>query len=195
MNRGTIGIAGGSTAKWLAACAALAWVTIAAPAAASERKYMFAIDEIRGASDVPERVSREIRTRLGGAIEGHDRLLDELPAEAPDPKTEPERFERFMRARNMRAYNVHMEVTSYRAEVSEQPDPDPGHVVTVHIGLRLFGEGIPKPTMDFSGDGSATVQVPTGRRVRSRDRAHAHQTAIRMAVSEAIETSLRELDR
>jgi hypothetical protein len=64
----------------------------------------------------------------------------------------------------------------------------------VHVGLRMFGEGIPKRTMDFSGDGSATVQVPAGRRVRDQDRAHAHRTAIQMAVSEAIATSMRELD-
>jgi hypothetical protein len=195
MNSGKIGISGTLSSKAMAALAGVALLLLAAPASAQrERTYMFSIAEIRAASEVPGAVSREIRTRLASAIDAHARLLTELPADAPDPRTEPDRFERYMKAKNLRAFNVHMEVTSYRAEVAEQPDPDPGHMITVHIGLRLFGEGIPKRTMDFSGDGSATVQVPAGRRVRDRDRAHAHQTAIRMAVSEAIETSLREIE-
>lgn len=166
------------------------------PAAAdseSDTRYYFEVDEIQAGSDVPAEVRGAIRTRLAGAIDGHDRLLSELPDGAPDPDEDPEAFEAFADQADLRAYEVHAEVTSYRAEVDEHPD-GPGHVVTVHVGLRLFGEGIPRPTMDFSGDGSATAQVPTGRRVRDADRDYAHASAIQEAVTEGVATSLRELD-
>ena len=195
MKLGTNGIRRALPAWALAAAAAVVMTGFAAPAdAGGERRYMFSLAEIKAGSEVPSAASREIRDRLASSVEAHERLLGELPASAPDPVKEPEKFERFMRAQNLRAFKVHVEVISYRAEVKEQPDPDPGHLITVHLGLRMFGEGLPKATLDFSGDGSATVQVPAGRRVRARDRGHAHETAIRIAVEEAIQTSIRELD-
>ncbi len=183
-----------SPVAWIAAAAAFAVMAPPASAAAGDAsEYIFQVDEIKAGDEVPGPASREIRTRLGDEIDSHDRLHAQFPAEAPDPDEDPEGLERFLDARDLSAYDVHVEVTSYRAEVDENPDA-PGHIVTVAIGLRVFGEGIPRPTMDFSGEGSATVMVPTGRRVRNRDRAHAHKTAIEQAVSEGIMTSLRELD-
>lgn len=177
----------------LLACLAL---LATAPAEAQRRKkaptYAFLVTKVELKDGVPSKIEGLVRERLAAAIDAHADLIGALDDDAPDPAKDPEAFERYLRAKGIKAYKVNVEVTGYERTAVANPKKS-GNVLTVHVALRLFGETVPQRVMAFTGDGSSTIKLETGKKVRERDDTVAHKDATELAVADAIATSLRKL--
>jgi hypothetical protein len=57
----------------------------------------------------------------------------------------------------------------------------------------MFGETYPKRVMAFTGDGSATVKIDIGKKLRKRDTDYANEEAMKLAVADAIAASIAKL--
>lgn len=167
------------------------WPTLAQ--AGRERSYCFLLSEIQLAEGIPAEVADVVRKQLGQAIAAHARLSGALPEGAPDPLAQPKAFARYAKRHKLAVYRVSVEVTRYHHEVEPAPRGK-GQRLGVSIDLHLFGEAIPQRAMAFSGDGSATVKLEIGKRLRPRDSEFAQQEAATEAVADALTTSIQRLD-
>jgi hypothetical protein len=174
--------------------AALAPAALAGPKKKSKKEtFYFQVTDVRAREGVSDKVPGWTGTQLGVEIGKRATLVAELPEGTPDPKAEPKAFKKFLERRSMRAFKVNVEITSYSQEVVELAAPRTGHHITVRVSLRMFGETIPDRVMAFSGDGSATIKLEVGKRIRDRDIEVANHDAIELAVAEAIDESLVKL--
>jgi hypothetical protein len=178
-----------------AAVAALALAIPSAPARAKSREtYVFLISRVELAKGVPKEVEAQVLARLGTAVAEHADLEASLPAAAPDPEAQPQKFKDYLKARRQRAFKVNVDVSEYSIEAATETRRDAtGQVVIVRVALQLFGETMPDRVMAFSGEGSATVKLEVGKTVRPRDREEATSAAIDEAVASAITRSLEKL--
>jgi hypothetical protein len=156
------------------------------------KPYMFELFKVELKEGVPARVHAPVEKRLLEAIDEHAELVSKLDPDAPDSEKEPAAFEKYLARRKQKAFKVNLEVTSYKQEV-EQSAPDAPKRLVVSIALRLFGETIPQRVMAFTGDGAATVKVDIGKTLRPRDTQYANDEAIKLAVADAITTSIKRL--
>jgi hypothetical protein len=175
--------------------AALAPTALAGPSSKKKKKktFYYQVTGVRAGDGVADKVSPWVGKQLRAEIGKRDAIVAALPDDAPDPKADPGAFKKYLTSRSMRAFKVNVEITSYSQEVVELPAPRSGHHITVSVGLRMFGETIPDRVMAFTGDGSATVKIEVGKRVRDRDIEVANHDAIELAVAEAIDESLVKL--
>lgn len=171
-----------------------AWLA-ASPAAHAKGKraqqYGFVIANIQAADSVPADVADAVRARLIAAVDAHERLVATLPADAPDPNTDPDAFAAYMKRRKLTPYRITVEITEYSQEAEDGPR---GRRLTVSVALRMFGETMPVRVMAFSGAGSATVKLDVGKTVRARDAEVANRDAIAQAVGDALSESVQRLD-
>jgi hypothetical protein len=180
---------------WALALGALVALAVAPAAHAQTRaSYYFDLSEITGDSASDE-VRGWVRAHIARAIDAHAKLVSELGEDAPDPETEPKRFEAYLKKRGLRAFRVHVEVTAYSEEVEQQRPPRSGKVIVARISLRMWGESVPGRVIAFAGDGSSTVKIEVGKVVRPRDREAANNEAIELAVAEALAESIRKLEQ
>lgn len=191
MNRGSAR----RIALWAALGLAAAALSPAAAEARGKRKnqtYIFSLYKVEMVEGVPGEVEEQVKKRLAKQIEDRDALEPEIDKKAPDPKKTPKKFERYLKRRNRRAFKVNVEVTDYSMDLEPIEGSSSKHLA-VHLSLRMFGETIPDRVMAFTGDGSATVKVEVGRRVRDRDREYANDEALKLAVSDAVDQSIKML--
>ena len=171
--------------------AALALMTTSAEAK-EKVEYIYQIRKVSSATGVKAPVD-QVTKGLRAGIDRAPAITDSVPAGAPDPEKQPARFKRYLKKRGMKAYQVNLEVTSYERTV--EAIDDRGHKrLTVRIALRLFGETVPDRVMAFAGDGTATVKLEVGKKVRPRDDEVANHDAIEVAIDQAIGESLRKLE-
>lgn len=185
-----------SASRWaISSLVALAAIALASPALAKGKKkpdkpYVFELTRIELKKGVPQHVHKAIEKQIAAAIDAHEQLIATLDDDAPDPDKEPKKYEAYLKRRNQRAFKVNVEVTSYTHEVEQD---ERVRRLTVSIALRMFGETIPQRVMAFSGDGSATVKIDIGKKLRKRDTEYANEEAMKLAVEEALATSIKKL--
>ena len=167
----------------------------AAPAAAgakSKETYIFLVWKVGLENNTPKELSEMVSTRLRSAIDAHKDIEPAVPAGAPDPEKDPEKFSAYLKAKKKRAFKLNVQVTKYSQEI--EPAPKAGsQYVTVRVSLRLFAESYPGRGMSWTGDGSATVKIETGKTVRDADKKEANSAALDEAVAKAIEQVLVKL--
>ncbi|HEU5059391.1 MAG TPA: hypothetical protein VFU21_22815 [Kofleriaceae bacterium] len=168
---------------------------IAAPASAgakSKETYIFLVWKVGLENNTPKELSEMVATRLRSAIDAHKDIEPAVPQGAPDPDKEPEKFSAYLKARKMRAFKMNVQVTRYSQEI--EPGPNAGsQYVTVRVSLRLFAESYPARGLSWTGDGSATVKIETGKTVRDADKKEANSAALDEAVKKAIDQVLVKL--
>jgi len=169
---------------------------LAAPRAAEARPrketYIFLVSRVDLTKGVPKEISAQVATRLRSAIEAHKELSHTIPEGAPDPEAAPEKFKKYLRARNQRAYKMNVEIREYSQEIEPSPKPNT-QLVVVRVSLRLFAETYPGRSMAIHGDGSATVKIEVGSKVREADRKEANSAALDEAVARAMEEVIVKL--
>jgi hypothetical protein len=175
----------------VAFCTLVAQNAEAAPA--KGERYYIEINAVERRDDQPEMLVAMVQRALEHDIERRDRTLHELPDAAPDREKEPDAFKRFLRKHRLRAFDVRVEITRYARTLEPAPDGASGQRLGVAIALHLFGETIPDRTMAFTGDGSASIQLEIGNKLRERDDEVAHADAIELAVTEAVDQALAKL--
>jgi len=182
-----------------AAALAILGLALAAPAPAwagkKKNKYYFQLADVALDEGIPAELQGMVRKQVETSLASHERIITQLPEGAPDPAAAPKKFKNWSKRRNLRAFKVHLEVTSYTHEVEPMPAPRPGKRLKVSIELRMFGETVPDRVLAFSGDGSATVILEVGKKVRKPDSDAGNHDAIELAVAKALERSITKLDQ
>lgn len=180
----------------LAALALLWAAATSMPGSADARKakrvYYFLVSEVKLTEGIPNEIATLVRERLERAITRHERLIDALPAGAPDPKVDEKGFARYIKQRKIKPFRINVEIIEYSHEVEEAPRG--GQQLVVSLALRTFGETIPQRVMAFSGEGSAKLKMEIGKTLRPRDTRVANKDAAEIAIEEALEVSLRRLE-
>jgi len=184
-----------SLPRWaIPALIAVCCVVFASPAYGKGKNrgkpYIFKVTNLELKSGVPARLEAEVRKQIGVAIDDHDQLLSAIEEGAPDPEKEPEKFKKYLERRKQKAYKVNVEITSYSHEVEQV---DRTRRLIVSVSMRMFGETIPQRVMAFTGDGAATIKIDIGKKLRKADSRYANEEAIKLAVADAISTSIVKL--
>jgi hypothetical protein len=180
----------------LAAALAVVAAGLAAWPASARAKpketYIFLVWKVGLENKTPKELSEMVSTRLRSAIEAHE-ILPAVPEGAPDPESEPDKFKTYLKAKNMRAFRMNVQVTKYSQDVEEAPGKPGSQYLTVRVALRIFAESYPARGMALTGDGSATVKLEIGKTVRDADKKEANSSALDEAVNKAIEQVLVKL--
>jgi len=181
----------------LAAALALVFAGIAAlPASArakSKETYIFLVWKVGLENKTPKELSEMVATRLRSAIDAHKDIEPAIPAGAPDPEKDAEKFTAYLKAKKMRAFKLNVQVSKYSQELEAAPGKGDSQYLTVRVTLRLFAESYPARGMSWSGDGSATVKLEIGKTARDADKKEANSAALDEAVAKAIEQVLVKL--
>lgn len=184
-----------SPARWLALLAGLLLLAVPQAADAGKKKkerYYFQVAKVALGKGIPPEIAEMVRTQLAERIEAHAELLHQLEG-APDPDKQPKKYKKWLARHKLRAFKVNVEVTDYRHELEQLPPPRRGQRLTVSVELRTFGETIPDRVMAFSGEGSATVKLDIGKRLRKRDSEVGNHDAIELSIDKALAESIRKL--
>lgn len=181
----------------LAALLTILGLSLAAPLparAGKKDKYYFRLATIELAKGIPTDIEALVRAQVEKSIADHERIVTELPEGAPDPAAAPKKFKKYLKRKKLHAFKVYLEVTSYSHEVEPMPAPRQGQRLKVSIELRMFGETIPGRVLAFSGDGSATVILEIGKKLRQADTKAGNHDSIELAVAKALDRSITKLD-
>ncbi len=168
-----------------------------ADAAKPPKKYFFEVADVK-ASDSLGQVGKDLlpttSAQIAKSIAGHPQLVAALDG-APDPKVNAKAFKKWLTKKKIAgAYRVNVELTSFEEELEEKDDSlNKEKRLIVRLGLRTFGETIPERVMGFSGEGSATVKLDVGKKLRPRDREYAIAQALELAMTDALASSLTKL--
>jgi hypothetical protein len=175
----------------------LALLTAWSPAsAAAKKRYLLLIDQVtvKGIpADKTADVLEPTKAQLARALAANPQLVASLEG-APDP-AEAKKFHAWLTKKKLSgAYRVSVEINGFEEEVEDKDaSRNQEKRLNVRLSLRMFSETMPERKMGFSGDGSATVKLDIGKKLRPKDRTHAIQQAIEIAIDDALATSLKQL--
>jgi hypothetical protein len=178
-----------------AAVAAALLVTRAADAAKPKR-YHIALIEVTAAAGLPAETADAIPLTTAEwqkVLTTHPQMAS-LDG-APDAKSEAKKWKKWLAKKKIAgAYRMNVEITQYE-EVVEDKEPGLSQEkrLVVRLGLRTFGETYPERVMAFAAEGSATIKIDVGKKVRPADRSFAIKTAVEGAVADAMTASLTKL--
>ena len=114
---------------------------------------------------------------------------------SPDAKTNVKAFKKWLTKKKIAgSYRMNVEITSYE-ETLEDKDASVNQEkrLIVRLELRTFGETFPDRIMGFAAEGSATIKLDVGKKLRPADRTFAIKTAVEGAVADAMTASLTKL--
>lgn len=185
----------------LAALAVLA-VLVVGPAAADAKKkakpkYHFKLVGVKAQAGVEGKLAADALRLLEAEVKKqfatHPQMVADLTG-APDPETNPKGYAKWLAKKKIKgAYSVDVDLTLYVEELEPAPQGADAKRLVVRLELHMFGETIPGRKMAFEGVGSATVKQDVGKKVRDRDREFTIQSAIELAVTDAMNESFRKL--
>ena len=180
----------------LVALASAALVVSAASAGKKKKtNYLYKVTTIKLPDDVPADIEKQLAKQLTKSIEAHARLEATIPEGAPDPETEPKKFKQHLKKKNLAGYTLNVQVLNYEHSIEDMPEGRKGKMLTVRISIRMFGVTMPGNVMAFTGEGSATVKLELGKKLRKRDSQVANQDSIELAVENALADSITKLDK
>src|SRR5262249_30347687 len=113
---------------------------------------------------------------------------------APDPKTQPAEFRRWLDERGIKAFAVQLKIDDYQRALL--PDDQPGHggqLLTVKIRLSLVGSQLPGNALALAGSGASTVTAGVGATLRPKEEEGALDDALRDALTHAVEDAVAKL--
>jgi hypothetical protein len=156
-------------------------------------RYLLEIAEVQATPGAPAEISVKARTVLGQILAGRPEFVARLEG-APDPKTHPAEYRRFLDARHVRAFAVQLKVDDFaRALVPATKPGASGQVLTIKVGVSLVGSQIPGDALALAGSGGATVMAEVGETLRPREEEGAIDDALRDALTHAVDDAVSKL--
>ncbi|MBA3462592.1 MAG: hypothetical protein H0T46_21730 [Deltaproteobacteria bacterium] len=164
--------------------------------AAPKKKYYFELAAVTAKPEVKADVAKSATTRVEAQVKkafaAHAQLV-KLEGQ-PDWRTSTEPYRKFLKKKGVAsAYLVTVELTDASMEVVPMEDKPSSQRIVVRIGIHMLGESIPARTMGFTGDGSATIKVEVGKKIRDADYEYAWAQAAEAAVADAMVTVFKQL--
>ncbi len=161
-------------------------------------RYHFALSEVTSTAEGADKalvdtvipvLTAEVQKAFGasaqvvGALDG-----------APDPAADPKGYAKYLKKKKIAgSYRVNVEITMYAEELEDASTGNGDKRLVVRLELRMFGETIPERKMGFVGEGSSTIKQDVGKKARAKDREFALQSAVELAVADAMAESLAKL--
>jgi hypothetical protein len=160
-------------------------------------KYRFELVGVKAAPGVEGKVAadalRLLEAEVKKAFEPPPQLVADM-SRAPDPDADPKGSAKWLKKKKIKgAFKVNVDLTLYTEETEDAPQGNGAKRLVVRLELHMFGERVPERKMGFEGVGSSTVKQDVGKKVRPRDREFTIQSAIELAVADAMAESLRKL--
>ncbi|MBK9031892.1 MAG: hypothetical protein IPL61_11290 [Myxococcales bacterium] len=189
-----------STLPRLVALVALAIAAVcasAAPAAAGKpKRYHIELIEVTATAGLPAGTADALPLATAEwqkVLATHPQLA--TVDGAPDPKVAAKKFKAWLVKKKIAgAYRMNVEITSYEEELEDKDASiNQEKRLIIRLELRTFGETIPDRVMAFAAEGSATIKVDVGKKLRPADRTFALKSAVEGAVADAMEASLTKL--
>lgn len=162
-------------------------------------RHVFILDRLDLPKAAPAELDALVRKSFLKTVDDKPSLLSALPEDAPPVDVSDKglhgnkTFRKFMEKHKLTAYKVVVQVIEFEQPVKAN-EKKPGNIIGCSVKLRIFGETIPDRVMAFTGDGSASVAIEVGKKVRERDRNYAAAEALDLAVAEGISMSLTKLN-
>ncbi len=177
---------------------ALLAVTAAAPAAhaGKPKRYHIELIEVTATAGLPAETADALpvcTAEWTKVLASHPQMatLDG----APDAKAATKQFKKWLAKKKIAgSYRMNVEITSYEESLDDKDASiNQEKRLTVRLELRTFGETFPERVMGFAAEGSATIKVDVGKKLRPADRAFAIKSACEGAVGDAMTASLTKL--
>jgi hypothetical protein len=165
--------------------------------AAKKKRYYFELAQVK-AADTLGKTGAELvgptTTQVTKSITSHPQLVATLDG-APDPKVDAKGFKKWLTKKKLSgAYRVNVELIAFEEELEDKDESlSKEKRLVIRLSLRTFGETIPERVMAFSGEGSATVKLDVGKKLRPKDRDYAIAQALELAMTDALASSLTKL--
>ncbi|MEZ4402278.1 MAG: hypothetical protein R3B06_19795 [Kofleriaceae bacterium] len=182
--------------RTIAVAAAVCGLLVARPADAGKpKRYHIDLIEVTGVATLPPEAAGVlplVEAEWRKVLAAHPQLV--TLAGAPDPSA-AKPFKKWLTKKKIAgAFRMNVEVTAYEEELDDKDvTVNQEKRLTVRLALRTFGETIPDRVMAFAAEGSATIKVDVGKKLRPADRAYAIKTAVEGAVADAMTASLEKL--
>jgi hypothetical protein len=167
-----------------------------ADAAKPKKKYFFELAEVK-ASDSLGQVGKDLapvtQAQVAKSIAAHEQVVITLDG-APD-RANAKAFKAYLKKKKLAgAYRVNVELIAFEEELEDKDESvNKEKRLVIRISLRTFGETIPDRVMGFSGEGSATVKLDVGKKLRPKDREYAINQAVELAMNDALASSMEKL--
>lgn len=165
--------------------------------AAKPKKYYFELAQVK-AADALGKTGADLvaptTAQVTKSITSHPQLVATLVG-APDPKADAKGFKKWLTKKKLAgAYRVNVELIAFEEELEDKDESlSKEKRLVIRLSLRTFGETIPERVMGFSGEGSATVKLDVGKKLRPKDRDYAIAQALELAMTDALASSLTKL--
>ncbi|MCE9574132.1 MAG: hypothetical protein K8W52_13380 [Deltaproteobacteria bacterium] len=183
---------------WLACLVvALVSTTAAAKPKASPKRYYFKLYDVTTAPAVAADVAAMATPRVKAQAE---KLMGENPQLVvykdgdPDPAAAAPAFTKWLAKQKLASgHKVSIQITDATEEVEQVIEKVGTQRIVVHVELHMFSETMPQRKMGFTGDGSSTIKLEIGKKVRLKDREEAWNEAAEEAMNKALAESLTTL--
>ncbi|MBL4637276.1 MAG: hypothetical protein JKY56_25705 [Kofleriaceae bacterium] len=159
---------------------------------------IFQLAQVDIPKNSPPGLEALIRSKFDALMSKQPQLLPQIPKDAPsmDASVTDRRgnkpFRKYMKKHRMRPFRVTLEVKQLEMDIKDNPRVA-GKLISAKIQIHMFGETLPFRTMAFTGDGSATIAIEVGKKVRDKDKRFAREDAAEFAINLAIAASLQKL--
>lgn len=185
-------------APWLVSLAVV--LAGAAPAVAkpkpTPKRYYFKLADVTAApavaKDVAEMGVPRVLAQAQKAFGEHPQLVVFHDGD-PDPAAAAAFSKWLAKQKLASGHKVSIQVTDATEEIEQVLEKANTQRIVVHVELHMFSETMPQRKMGFTGDGSSTIKLEIGKKVRLRDRQEAWDEAATEAVNKALEESLTVL--
>lgn len=183
----------------IAACVLATSLALTATASAKtwgkKRRYVMDVWKVSVPKGLPAELTGNIRRQLELSIKKNARLMKGVEG-APDPQKFPKQFDKYLKKKRIRYYQVNVELTKFERKVLPMPDGSKGQRLQVSLSVRTFGTTYPTRIIAFAGWGSGKVIIEVGKRgPRKRDDHEAIRAALEVAIDKALARSIKKLDR
>jgi hypothetical protein len=158
-----------------------------------KEKFFFKIVEVEHADGIAVEAvdgpSRQILLDLVAARP--DDFVGALDG-APDPKTDPEPFTKYLKKKKLRAFDVRIKFNKYERKLLPMEGTS-DQMLSVEVELEVLGLVVPDSTLGFVGKGSAEVTAQVSKKLPPKMDAAVHHDALSGALTQALDEAVREL--
>jgi hypothetical protein len=185
-------------APWLVSIAvALASGTAVAKPKAAAKRYYFKLYDVTAAPAVDAKVAEmatpRVRAQAEKAMADNPQLVVWKDGD-PDPAASAPVFSKFLTKQKLASgHKVSIQITDATEELEQVVERVNTQRIVVHVELHMFSETMPQRKMGFTGDGSSTIKLEIGKKVRLKDREEAWDEAATEAMQKALGESLTTL--
>lgn len=155
-------------------------------------KYHVEVTDVEAPAGIPATLPDMAKQTLARIVAGRPEFVATLEG-APDKATQPEQFKTWLRKKKLRAFQVVIKLTEWEVTLLPPKEGKKGQILQVHVALSLLGTGMPDSTMAMAGDGTSTVKLEIGAKLRPRDQEVATQETLQGALASAVEDAVQKL--